>query len=208
MRYGFKGFTKDLTAHMRGYQYKLGEWNECGTGGIAQCHNNGLHCADNPLDCITNGYSWDGENRFFLVGLDGDIHQDDDYDTQLSATRMYLVKELTLKEFVYYAMTHIQEHNYQELHRMINLNIVCGSNKPFEICYGTNPLAIGIQGQVIGLIQVNDKKEVIAMNMFEVGVDEGYEPGVCYDVYGNVITAETLETRKGEIFMNALSGKS
>lgn len=206
MRYGFKGFDRNLKAHFGGFQYELGKWNIDGNKKIAQCHSQGLHCADNPLDCISNGYSWDGNNRFFKVALDGDVHQDDHYDTQLAATRMYLVKELNLKEFVFYAMNFIQEHKYTKLHNLINLNYVIGSAKPFEIVYGYNPMAVGSEGQVIGLIKVDNEKNVVAMNIIEIGIDEGFEAGTCYDVYGNPVSPETINNTRKDDLKIVLSG--
>ena len=60
MLIAFKGFDKDLTCTNRGntYQYRLGMWNE---EDKANCGINGMHCAENPLDCLSYYPDWTGQ---------------------------------------------------------------------------------------------------------------------------------------------------
>lgn len=184
MEYGYKGFKNDLKC--RNYQYKLGEWNYAD---FAECHRGGLHCAINPLDCISNGYSFDGSNRFFRValdGTDGDIHQDDGSDTQLAGTKMYLVKELTLEEFVVCAMNFIYEHPWYKYHYLVKHEISVTNKEKFTIVVGENPTVVASVGTVCGLVQVDNNRNVIAMNMFTIGT-EGFKPLQTYNIDGKPV---------------------
>ena len=68
MLIAYKGFNPDLTC--KGYKFKLDEWN---TEEEANCFKNGLHCAENPLDCLSY-YRWD-KAVFYQVIADGDINE-------------------------------------------------------------------------------------------------------------------------------------
>ena len=82
MLIAFKGFDKDLTCtnHGNTYQYRLGVWNE---EDKANCGINGMHCAENPLDCLSYYPDWD-RAVYYMVVADGDIDEDA-YDSKLAA---------------------------------------------------------------------------------------------------------------------------
>ena len=87
----YKGFHKDLTCTMgKGvFQYREHEWLE---EQEANCARNGFHCCYNPLDCLSY-YCNFNESVYYLVGADGDIHEDG-RDTRIACTRIKLVKRL------------------------------------------------------------------------------------------------------------------
>ena len=64
----YKGFEKDLSCTLGAgrYQYKVGEWHE---EDRAKCANTGLHCAENPLDCLN--YYPDTENSVYCIPDNG-----------------------------------------------------------------------------------------------------------------------------------------
>ena len=51
----FKGFRRDLTC--LGYRFQEDKVNRTSE---ANCCQNGFHCAENPLDCLS--YYWDWKN--------------------------------------------------------------------------------------------------------------------------------------------------
>ena len=106
MLIAFKGFDKDLTCtnHGNTYQYRLGVWNE---EDKANCGINGMHCAENPLDCLSYYPDWD-RAVYYMVVADGDIDEDA-YDSKISCTRLRLIKKLDKGEFVAHSLKYLLE---------------------------------------------------------------------------------------------------
>ena len=104
MLIAFKGFDKDLTCtnHGNTYQYRLGVWNE---EDKANCGINGMHCAENPLDCLSYYPDWD-RAVYYMVVADGDIDEDA-YDSKISCTRLRLIKKLDKGEFVAHSLKYL-----------------------------------------------------------------------------------------------------
>ena len=44
------------------------------------------------------------------------------------------------------------------------------------------------------------------MNIIEIGIDEGFEAGTCYDVYGNPVSPETINNTRKDDLKIVLSG--
>ena len=63
----------------------------------ANCRQNGFHCAEDPLDCLSY-YSDIHRAVFCLVDAGGDIDEDD-CDSKISCTELTILKELTLDEY-------------------------------------------------------------------------------------------------------------
>ena len=77
------------------------------------CAHNGLHATTEPFDTMSYYRTWD-KNRYYLVACGGDIHEDD-MGSRLCCTRMKLIKELSMEEFVLFEVQYIIENPYQEL---------------------------------------------------------------------------------------------
>ena len=107
--YSFKAFNKDLTCTSGGkkFQYRLGIWNE---EPEANCVQNGFHSAANPLDCLNYYRNWD-EAVYYIVQLDGDIDEDGT-DSKISSTRLKLLKQLTLRQFLEFSILYIADHPF------------------------------------------------------------------------------------------------
>ena len=92
----YKGFKEDLTCTFgRGtFQYEAGQTIKEES---SRCQNRGLHCAENPLECL-RWYPLGYGNRYFLVEASGSLDELGGDDTQLACTEMTLVRELSVKE--------------------------------------------------------------------------------------------------------------
>lgn len=176
----YKGFEKDLSCTSGGnrYQYKAGEWNE---EGKAQCRSAGFHCAENPLDCLSY-YPDMKDSVYYIVLADGDVNEDD-IDSKISCTRMKLVKELTLKEFVMHSLNYIFLHPYREDNRRVKKG--CGEVQGgFVIVRGKNPAAKGKTGDILAFAKEEPgRNDISELGMYEV---DGKEilPDVWYDING------------------------
>ena len=65
----YKGFEKGLVC--RGYQFVMG----LNCTEKANCRENGFHCAEDPLDCLTY-YSNMDNSEYYIVNAGGDVHED------------------------------------------------------------------------------------------------------------------------------------
>lgn len=176
----YKGFKKDLSCTSGGnrYQYKAGEWNE---EEKAQCRSTGFHCAENPLDCLS--YYPDMESSvYYIVLADGDINEDG-IDSKISCTRMKLVKELSLKEFVMHSLNYIFKHPYRKDNKRVRRERGDAAGG-FVIVRGKNPQAKGKVGDILAFAkEEQERNDISELGLYEV---DGKEilPDVWYDIDG------------------------
>ncbi len=180
MQLAYKGFDLDLSCTSGGnrFQYVLDTWNE---EPEANCRQNGFHCAENPLDCLTYYPQWE-KAVYYLVAAGGDIDEDGS-DSKISCTRLRLIKRLTLEEFVAHSLNYIWNHPERK-----DNGHVCResgiTSHGFVIVRGKEPVAVGRIGDVLGLV----KESKGSRRPMEMGIHvvDGKEilPDVWYDVRG------------------------
>ena len=83
----YKGFRPGLIC--RGYQFVMG----LNTTEKANCRENGFHCAENPLDCLSY-YSSLEHSEYYIVNAGGDIDEDE-HDSKIACTELTVIKRLT-----------------------------------------------------------------------------------------------------------------
>lgn len=102
----YKGFDKGLIC--RGYQFQMG----LNITEKANCVENGFHCAENPLDCLTY-YPRLTESEYYIVDAGGDIDEDN-RDSKISCTHLKIIKKLSPKELLLHALAYINDHPFRE----------------------------------------------------------------------------------------------
>lgn len=174
----YKAFLPDYSMkyHDTIKYYDLDNWNE---EPIAQIHEKGFHSAYDPLDTLTY-YSWNGKNRFCAVLIDG-IISDDGVGSRVSSTRMKILKELNLEEFLSCALQYAME-NPEQIHELFYRD-TC-SYYPFVLCAGENPVCKGKEGQYLGFLKTGINPEIA---LYHVG-DDGIKSDVFYDINATEIT--------------------
>lgn len=181
MRFAFKMFNKDLTCTSGSgkYQYTVGEWFE---EEEANCAKNGFHCAENPLDCLN--YYPDWENSVcYLVEIGGDVDEDS-MDTKISCTKIRLVKELTMDQFIEQAIVYMIRHPQAPVNRLVGIEEGNPGRYPFIFARGKHPRARGGTGDTIIILQEKeDSKEINAAGTFEID-ERVYRADRFYDVWG------------------------
>lgn len=185
----YKGFDPDLSCTSGGnrFQYVTDLWNE---EPEANCGRNGFHCAENPLDCLTY-YPNLEKSVYYLVVAGGDIN-DDEGDSKISCTRLRLVKQLNLEEFVAHSLNYIWNHPFRENNSRVCKERGTGTNG-FVIVRGKTPKAKGQIGDVLGLVkEKRGSKEGMEMGLYVVD-GERILPGIWYSVHGNPVNS----TKKG-----------
>ena len=180
MMIAYKGFRKDLScvSGRNRFQYKLGIWNE---EPEANCRQKGFHCAENPLDCLTYYPEWDNA-VYYIVLADGDIHEDGS-DTKIACTRMKLVKQLSLEEFVAHSLKYISDHPFRKNGNQVYVDEAIVRNK-FVIVRGKNPIAQGRKGNVLGFVKENLKDRNVAEIGLYIVDGEKIEEDIWYDICG------------------------
>lgn len=176
----YKGFNSDMTCTLgRGkYQYTIGE-TVCETS--SKCARTGLHCAENPLDCL-GYYPLGGNNRYCLVEAMGSLDEDG-VDSKISCTQMRIVRELNLKQLCSAAMAYMLQHPESDWTRtghMLEVKYMEaeGSGKgAVAIARGENPRVRGKRGAAVGILKEKDGFFLAA----KVGiVGEDIQPDIWY----------------------------
>lgn len=168
-----KAFAPGLIC--RGYQFHLG----MNTTEKANCRQNGFHCAEDPLDCITY-YPDINKAVFCLVDAGGDIDEDD-CDSKIACTELNILKILTLKEYFLFALAYIRDHPKRK--NSCNVSINKGiAQKGFVVVRGTDPIACGKKGDYLAFAKENISKEYIeAVSLVYIDGDT-ILPDTWYDI--------------------------
>lgn len=183
-----KGFDSKLQARYgKGrFQFEPGgtyEEPEC------KCASKGFHCSENPLCAL--GYYSGMSARFFVVKAEGDINHD--ASERISCTKITLVKEITRIELASLACKYMEK--YPE--RTVSSGWLkwekgdCNWAGDFVIVRGKHPMAAGVKGSYLFLIQEKARsKEIKAI--FPVYVDgEEIQEKVYYRLDGDKLCAKT-----------------
>lgn len=169
----YKGFNEDMTCTLGHgkYQYVIGETVQEES---SKCARAGLHCAENPLDCL-DYYHLGGNNRYCLVEAMGSLDEDA-VDSKISCTRMRIVRELNLKQLCSAAMAYMLQHPDREwvksghLLEVKYLEAVGDGKGAIAIARGENPRVRGKEGAAVGILKEKDGF-FMAAKVGIVGVD-------------------------------------
>lgn len=164
----YKAFNAKLQATMGNgtFQFEDGktyEEKEC------KCATNGFHCAENPLCAL--GYYSRMDSRFFVVEADGDINQDGN-GSRISCTRITLVKEISRIQLAAHACLYMQRFPNRDTEgRYVAKNRGrCGVEGEFIIVRGISPVAAGVRGSYLFLVQEDQQSKEIS-GIYPIYVD-------------------------------------
>lgn len=146
----------------------------------ANCRQNGWHCAENPLDCLSY-FSWDGKNEFYLCEAAGDIHENGDRSV-VSCTELTILKRLSLVEFVAESVKYIIRHPLRPLHSSIHNTVNIDKSDYFGIACGEHPTISAVEGCVVALIRRTKGGNITAVHIEVVGKKNKVKPGIEYSV--------------------------
>ena len=181
----YKAFNKDLTCTKgKGrFQYVPGEWHE---EEKAECAATGFHCASNPLDCL-NYYGDMDKSRYWIVLADGDIDEDA-VDSKISCTRIMLLQEMDIQDFVDEAIQYIVDHPRLSMHKRVSFESGRALQRDkFVIVRGKNPKAMGEIDTILGFAmeKISGKDIVFASTLVVDG--EKIKPGYWYNAEGRLV---------------------
>lgn len=175
----YKGLNKDLTC--RGYQFYR---NKDNVTDKANCAQNGFHCAENPLDCLSYYTDWK-DSVYYVVNAQGDMDEDG-LDSKISCTCMRLIKELSMQELLLHALTYMIRYPNRTWNRHV-MEEKGKSSYGFTIVRGKHPKASGKKGDILALAkEYKDTSEIQEVGVFVID-DNRYCSDTWYDVSGEKV---------------------
>lgn len=170
----YKGFDKNLTC--LGYQFAMG----LNITEKANCRENGFHCAEDPLDCLTY-YSNMDNSVYCIVDACGDTDEDDS-DSKISCTELNIIKQLSREEFFLHGLAYMVDHPKRRYNSIVKADKATAYNG-YAVVRGPDPIVCGKEvGDILAFAKETlkgDKIEQIAL----VKVDgETVMPGVWYGI--------------------------
>lgn len=136
----YKGFRTGLVC--RGYQFVMGK----NTTDQANCRQDGFHCAEDPLDCLTY-YSDMDSSEYYVVDAGGDVDEDA-VDSKISCTELTVIKKLTKENFFLHALAYMADHPSRKWNRHVNPDRGEARNG-FTVVRGSDPVAKGKLGDIL-----------------------------------------------------------
>lgn len=155
----YKAFAPGLVC--RGYQFKMGR----NTTDKANCAQNGFHCAENPLDCLSY-YSDIAKSEFFIVKAEGDIDEDS-HDTKIACTELHIVKQLSFEEFLLHGLAFVYDHPKREWSSHVKKDCA-QANNGYVVVRGCEPRAKGKLGDILAFAREDATGKVIQVALSRI----------------------------------------
>lgn len=157
----YKGFEKGLVC--RGYQFAMG----LNRTDKANCRENGFHCAEDPLDCLTY-YSNMETSDYYIVNAGGDVHEDG-IDTKISCTELTIIKKLSREELFLHALAFMVDHPKREWSSRVTKDkgIVQQYNN-YVVVRSIDPVAKGPVGSILAFAKEDVSGKIIQVALTEV----------------------------------------
>ena len=178
MMIAYKGFHKGLIC--MGYQFVMGK----NVTEKANSRQNGFHCAENPLDCLTDYPDIDC-SEYYIVEAGGDLDEDGT-DTKISCTERTIIKRLTKKEFFLHELVYMTDHTKRKWSSKVQRERGEAA-QGYAVVGGSSPRAKGKVGDIIALAKEEaatgeilqiavaevDGKDILSGRWYDVNLQEG-----------------------------------
>ena len=169
----YKAFGLGLVC--RNYQFVMG----LNVTEKANCRNNGFHCAENPLDCLTY-YSNMDQAEYYLVDARGDIDEDGD-DSKIACTELNIIKKLTREEFFLHSLAYLADHPLIKWSSHVVKDRAKAAHG-YAVVRGFDPIAQGNIGDILAFA----KEDPVSRKIVQIALSrvdgEKVLPGVWYGV--------------------------
>lgn len=169
----YKGFCPGLVC--RGYQFIEGK----NVTEQANCRENGFHCAENPLDCLSYYPDMD-RSEYYLVYPGGDIDEDA-ADSKIACTELTIVKKLDRMDFFLHALAYMVDHPA----RVWSCHVKKDRGKArdgYAVVRGADPVACGRKGDILALAKEDPSSGKIVQVALSQVDGKKLIPGKWYDV--------------------------
>ena len=168
----YKGFRPGLIC--RGYQFVMG----LNTTEKANCRENGFHCAEDPLDCLSY-YSSLEHSEYYIVNAGGDIDEDE-HDSKIACTELTVIKRLTKEELFLHGLAYMADHPRRVWSSHVAANRAM-ANCGYAVVRGKDPVATGRLGDILAFAKEAPDSESI------VQVAVGRIDGVTLRLFNSIL---------------------
>lgn len=159
----------------RNYQFQMG----LNVTESANCAEDGFHCAENPLDCLSY-YSNIKDSVRYLVEAGGDIDEDS-HDSKIACTHLTLIKKLPLNEFILHSLAYMVDHPSRVWNDHVKKDRATATNG-FAIARGIDPVALGSKGDILAFA----REDITGEKVLQVGLirvdGKRVQPNLWYDI--------------------------
>ena len=168
----YKGFGPGMVC--LGYQFTMG----LNVTEKANCAQNGFHCAEDPLDCLSY-YSDMERSEYYLVDAGGDVDEDE-RDSKIACTELTVIKKLTREEFFLHALAYMVDHPGRGWSCHVQREQGRAS-RGFAVVRGVDPIASGSKGDILAFAkEAPDTGKIVQVAMVRVD-GKTVRPGRWYD---------------------------
>ena len=168
----YKAFNPGLVC--LGYKFKMG----LNKTDKANCRQNGFHCAENPLDCLTY-YSNMNQSEYCIVNADGDIDEDE-HDSKIACTELNIIKKLSREEFFLHALAYINDHPYHSCKHVMKNK--ANAHNGYAVVRGKDPVACGQFGDILAIAKEAPRSKKIIQIAYAKVDGKEIMPEKWYDI--------------------------
>lgn len=132
----------------------------------ANCHANGFHCAENPLDCLTYYPDMD-HSEYYIVNAGGDIDEEEG-DSKIACTELTIMKRLTKEDFFLHGLAYMVDHPLLDTSSHVTRNRAKARNG-YAVVRGGDPVAMGECGDILAFAKESpDTGKIIQISMTRI----------------------------------------
>lgn len=161
----YKAFRKGMKC--RSHQFVMG----INVTDKANCAQNGFHAVEEPFNMFRYYHYEPGTtDEYYICDAGGDIDEDDT-DSKISCTKLTIIRRLTIEELTAAELLYIKKNPERHLTQYLPYITVLSDKASAvaggaAIAIGSSPVAKGMTGSVLGLVQKNN--DDIRMRMYMV----------------------------------------
>lgn len=178
----YKGFAPGLIC--LGYQFQMG----LNVTAEANCAQNGFHCAEDPLDCLSY-YSDMNRSEYYLVNAGGDVDEDA-RDSKISCTELTILKRLDREEFFLHALAYMMDHPGRKCSYCVARDRSEAEQNGYVVVRGADPVARGKQNSILAFAKEDPDGRTITQITLTCVDGKRAEPDVWYDANLNERTVD------------------
>lgn len=146
------------------YQFVMG----LNTTEKANCRENGFHCAENPLDCLSY-YSSLEHSEYYIVNAGGDIDEDE-HDSKIACTELTVIKRLTKEELFLHGLAYMVDHPRRVWSSHVAANRAM-ANCGYAVVRGKDPVATGRLGDILAFAkEAPDSESIVQVAVFRTEI--------------------------------------
>lgn len=169
----YKGFAPGLVC--RGYQFQMG----LNVTDKANCAQNGFHCAEDPLDCLSYYPDMD-HSVYCLVNAGGDVDEDGN-DSKISCTELTILKKLDREEFFLHALAYMMDHPGRKYNSHVTRNWGEAERNGYVVVRGADPVARGRRNSILAFVKEGSDDKTITQVTMTCIDGKRAKPNVWYD---------------------------